>query len=227
MKPFLFIPLLCLSGWAIAGQDTTRAAAPPTTQLQHLTYEPHTVMATASFGFINAYRTDYTLPASFQKVRTTGFAPIAARLEYTLNKHWSIAALLAYNQLQYHINQLHPANPEPISRPRINTFRLISAGVAGYYHFSHLWPRSRFAPFIGAGLSLNNIQYSHLPQGDSLVAIKEHTATPTVKIGTRWYLSDHVSLYADAGYERQALFSLGASCRFFKKTATIHTESQP
>ncbi len=74
-------------------------------------------------------------------------------------------------------------------------------------------------PFIGLGLSLNNIKYSAHPEGDSTIVKIDHTVTPYLKAGARYYISDKFSLFADVGYDKQSVISIGFSCRFFSRKA--------
>ncbi len=178
-------------------------------------YERYSTIATVSVGFIDGYRNNYSLPAGFYKGNTSGAAPFYGRLEYGAYEHISIGLLLGYDAFLYNFKQEYTGNNGPFIRYRTNNVRIFSGGVAAFYHLGRFIHIARLDPFIGLGLSLNNIRYSAYPQGDSTMIKTDHTVTPYLKVGARYYISDKFSLYGDAGYDKQSVFSLGVSCRFF------------
>lgn len=180
-------------------------------------YQRGSVVASLSVGFADNYRSDYSLPAGYQKGNTSGFAPVCARLEYGLYEHVGLALHLGYDAFQYNFGQVYQGYNGPFTRYRTNKVRIWSGGVAGYYHLNKVIKVGRLDPFIGVGLSLNNIRYNGMPQGDTLVTKTTHTVTPFLKAGARYYISDKFSIYGDIGYEKQCIGSIGFSCRFFRK----------
>lgn len=205
---FLFA-LLAYTGWS--QQDSIRK------NNWHSYYERRSTTITFAVGFIDNYRRDYTVPAGFRKNNTSGFAPICAKVEYGWRDHISIAAIFSYDAFIYNFSQQYIGNNGPFTRYRTNTTRIFSGGIAAFYHLDRLISVNRLDPFISIGLSLNNIRYSAYPQGDSTLIKLDHTVTPYIKAGARYYISDRFSLYADAGYEKQCIVSLGCSCRFHPK----------
>ena len=182
--------------------------------VKHVAYEPNVVTATLAAGFIDDYRKNYTLPPPFVKNNTTGFAALTALLEYSISRHISVAGSFGYDAFTYNFQQAYGQSV----RYRTNNTRIMSGGIIGYYHFRHLLPANYFDPFIGLGVSINNIRYSAYPQGDSLVTRTDHSVTPYVKAGTRYYVSDKFSLFGDIGYNRHSVFSLGFSLRLYRNT---------
>lgn len=213
MRIYLLILFTLLSVTAFCQQDS----AGGNLSIPHAPYERHSTIATLSVGFIDQYRHDYTLPKGFEKSNTSGFAPIYGKLEYAVNKHLSIAATFAWDNFVYNYNQLDTGYNGVIKRYHTNQFRLYNAGVAAFYHLGSLIHIKHLDPFIGAGISLNNIHYSAFPQGDSVIARSTHTLTPYFKAGARYYITSKYSFYADAGYDQHSIFSLGFSCRFFAR----------
>lgn len=181
----------------------------------HNAYERYTTIATLSVGFIDGYRNNYTLPAGFYKGNSSGAAPFYGKLEYGVYEHISIGLLLGYDAFLYNFKQEYTGNNGSFIRHRTNSVRIFSGGVAAFYHLGRFIHSSRLDPFIGIGLSLNNIRYSAYPQGDSTIIKKEHVVSPYLKVGARYYISDQFSLFGDLGYDKQSIFSLGFSCRFF------------
>lgn len=179
-------------------------------------FKRNSYVATVAFGFMNSYRSGYSVPAGFEKGTPTGFAPVYARLEYGVSKSVSIAVSTAFNTTYYNSLQIYPSHSGDIKRSVRNKFRIVSGVIIAYKHLGHLLHNDKLDPFIGVGMSLNNIYYSALPQGDSTVERRSHTATPCIKAGVRYFLSDRISAYADAGYDKLSYLSIGFSCRLSK-----------
>ena len=68
MKSRLLILLSLMSVSAWAQQDTSANK-----QAAHAVYERHSVTATASLGFVDGYKQNYSLPADFVKNNTSGY----------------------------------------------------------------------------------------------------------------------------------------------------------
>jgi len=181
----------------------------------HAPYELHTTMATACIGFFDGYRYNYSLPAGFGKNNTSGFAPILLKLEYGFGRNISLAAIFNYDAFNYNFSQQYPGYNGTFIRYRTDDFRAISGGVTAFYHLQHIIKVNCLDPFVGAGLSLNNIRYSAYPSGDTLAIKLTHTVTPYVKVGARYYISGAFSVFADLGYDKPAIFSIGFCARFF------------
>lgn len=207
----VFFTLLSVTTW---GQKDTTADK---RLFSHSVYELHSTQTTISLGFFDAYRHSFTLPAGFEKGNASGYANIAAKLDYGLSKQISLAANFGYDAFTYNFNQLYQGNNGIIRRYKTNKFRVLNLGLIAYYHLDKWISIKHLDPFVGVGLSLNNLSYSVYPQGDSTLVKFEHTVTPYLKIGAHYYISDQFSLFGDVGYEKQSIFSLGFSCRFFSK----------
>ena len=183
---------------------------------RHL-YVRHSAMVTISAGFIDLYRQDFTLPKGFDKSNTSGYGLVYGRLEYGVSRKVSLAAAFSYDAFTYNYNQLYTGYNGIIKRYHADHFRLLSGGVTAFYHLGDAIHIKNLDPFIGLGGSLNNIRNSELAQGDSTVTSRKHTTEPYLKIGARYYLTPKCSLFADLGYDRLSIFSIGFSCRFFPK----------
>ncbi len=214
------LSLLSLISVSAFAQDTTTARP------LHSVYEYHSVTATAALGFVDGYKQSYSLPAGFVKNNTSGYHQLYAKLEYGLTRQISIGATFSYDAFTYNFGQQYTGNSGAFTRYRANNFRLLSGGVVAYYHLNNVIRVKNLDPFVGVGISLNNIRQSNYPQGDSTVINIDHTITPYLKVGARYYISSVFSLFADAGYDKESIFSIGASCRFFtkKKIATAITK---
>lgn len=213
MKKAITLLLALTSVLAATAQDT---ATSRTTYVDSA-YRKGSYILTLSAGFMNGYRDEYTVPPTFEKGNITGFLPIYARAEYGLTDRWSLAATASYSVLYFNSFALYPSHAGPVRRISRDRFRIFSGGATAYYHLGHVLRIKRLDPFVGVGATISNLRHSALPQGDSTVAQVSHAVMPYLKVGARYYMSDKVSLFADAGYDRLSIFSLGFSCRFAGK----------
>jgi len=211
MKKHLTIFFVLIAVNAFAQKDTT------THYTRHANYERHSIIAGGSIGFIDAYRNNYSLPPGFEKSNTSGFIPVYFKLEYAAAKNISIAALLGYDAFLYNYKQDYIGNNGAFTRYVTNNTRIISGGLIALYHLGKVLPTKHLDPYIGIGLSLNNIRYDAQPQGDSTVVKFDHTVSPYLKAGARYYITSVFSAFADVGYDQHTLFDLGFSCRFFRR----------
>jgi hypothetical protein len=212
MKPvFLFLSIF-FSCVAVAQQDTSK----PHINVKHNAYERYSTIATISAGFGDTYRQNYSLPEGYLKNNTSGFAPIYGKLEYGVSNHISLGATISYDQFSYNFRQSYTGNTGSFTRNQTDNFKLLSGGLSACYHFGYLFHSRVFDPFLGVGISLNNVRYSAYPQGDTSVTRLSHPVTVSLRAGLRYYVSPQCSFFADAGYDKQSIVSVGMSCRFFR-----------
>jgi outer membrane protein W len=211
MKNYLTILFTLVSVAAWAQQDTGAKKTQPLLA----TYLRHTTIATISLGFIDDNRRSYDLPTGFSKGNVSGFIPFFAKIEYGLTDNISLGATFGYDVFVYNLLQNYNGNNGAFNRYKTNNTRILSAGITGFYHLGKALHSKHFDPFIGLGISLNNIRYRAYPEGDSTAIKFDHTVTPYLKAGARYFISDKFSIFGDAGYDKQAIISLGFSCRFY------------
>jgi len=180
-------------------------------------YKKGSYVVTLSAGFLNGYRSEFSVPPTFEKGNTAGFLPIYAKGEYGVSDRVSLAVTAAYNVLYFNSFHLYTGYYGPIKRYTTDKFRYFSGGLTAYYHLGHVLNVKRLDPFIGIGASIANMKHSALPQGDSVVEMKSHAVMPYLKAGARYYASEKVALFADVGYDKLSIFSIGFSCRFGTK----------
>ncbi len=216
MKHCAFLLLLVLAIAARAQPIVSVQPKPVKRDTVSLPFVKHLTLATISVGFADYYRANITAPKGFSKNNVTGFAPVYGRLEYGVGQHISLAFTGSYDLYYVHYNQEFTSyNGGSFSRFNTDAVRVFRTGVSGYYHFGQLFHSRLVDCFVGLGCSINNIRHSQWPAGDSVAVLKEHTVSPSVRVGARYYLSQHGSVFADAGYDRQSVLSIGYSCRFF------------
>ena len=208
--------LALISTFAIAANaktDTTNVRI-----MRHKPYEQGSYSASLSFGLVDNYRLNYDMPSGFEKNNVTGYPPLYAKVEYGAGKHISLAASFGYDGVQYNFFQLYKGyNNEIIRRYKTNNLNLYSYGLIAYYHFDRIAHSKRLDPFLGLGLSINSLRYSAYPQGDSTIIKTDHFASPYLKVGAKYYVTDHIGLFGDIGYDKECILSLGVTARFFKK----------
>ena len=207
----LLLSMCAITVWA--QQDTTIKKRLPAQAY----YQRGSVIPSFSFGFVDAYRTNYSLPDGFAKNNTSGFVPLYIKVEYGLTRNVGLAATFCYDAFNYNFSQQYVGNNGPFLRYKTNAFRSISGGLVAYYHLGNLIRVRRLDPFVGIGLSVNNIRQNAYPQGDSTSLRVDHTTDLYLKLGARYYISRKVSVYADAGYDNHTIISLGVSCRFLPR----------
>ncbi len=204
----LLLSLCAITTWA--QQDSAAGKRLP----PQACYERGSFVPSVSFGIVDAYRNNYSLPEGFTKNNTSGFVPLYVKVEYVLTRNVGIAATLCYDAFNYNFSQQYVGNNGPFLRYKTDAFRALSGGLAAFYHLGTVIRVKRLDPFVGVGLSVNNIRYNAWPQGDSLSVRTDHTTDLYLKAGVRYYISRKFSLYGDAGYDNHTILSLGFSCRF-------------
>lgn len=213
------IVVVCLALALASAAQAKEATKDTTVQTIGKIPEPHQVTLAVAAGFADPYRAGYTVPTRFEKSDVSGFAPVYARIEYAITKNTGIGATFSYDAFYAAYYQLYEVNGTPSTYKRNHTDKVtvFGAGLSLYYHLGSFLKVKRLDPYISAGFALNNITNQAKPQGDTITATKEHTVSPSIRIGARYYFTSIASLFADAGYDQQSYFSVGFSCRFLKK----------
>lgn len=180
-------------------------------------FAPRSFIGTIGVGFINGYRQEFSVPAGFEKNNTSGFAPVYVRAEYVLGNHVGLAACFVYNEFYGNYYQLFTGNGVEYRRYHTDMITIYSGGLAVNYHFAGIIPVKKLDVFINAGFLINAVKHTSMPQGDSSVAVTDRKLTPSLRVGARYYIARNSSFFADAGLDKQSIFSLGYSFRFSKK----------
>ncbi|GAA4466217.1 hypothetical protein GCM10023093_20000 [Nemorincola caseinilytica] len=202
--------LVLISAVAAHAQDSTSHD----TRIDGPVFQRGNYMATISAGFINGYRNEYSVPAGFEKGNASGFVPVYIRGEYAVSDRVSIGIGFSFNTIMFNSFRLDSGHNGIIRRTATNRWRVFGGNLLAWYHFGHLLHIPRLDPFVGGGICLNNISETAAPSGDSTIASTGHTATFMLRAGARYYISPMFSIFADAGYDKLSIFSLGMSCRF-------------
>ncbi len=215
---FALLPLLLATNLTSAQTSVAPVATPAMAHADSANNVFHkgSIIGTISVGFIDYYRNNITMPAGFQKNNTSGFAPIYGRLEYGLSNTISLGALMSYDIFYDNFYQHFPVNGKIFERHNTDRVLVFSSGLSGYYHLGRILHSKKLDPFIGIGLTLNTIHHTAWPEGDSTATTANYTVSPSIKIGARYYITRKGSIFVDAGYDRQSVFSIGYSCRFGK-----------
>lgn len=212
MKLLRYLPILfiCLTVHAQSIEQPIKKQ----TETKIQGFVKKTTIASLSVGFMDEYRSKYVVPSGFNLSNTTGFAPVYGTLEYGISDHVSIGANFYYDAFYSNFYKLYQAYGTEYKRYATDKVRVFSGGAICNYHFGNMIPIKKLDAFVGMGIALNNIHNTGKPQGDSTAIYTEHTVSPSIKAGVRYYLSKSGSLYANIGYDRKTIFSIGFSCRF-------------
>ncbi len=228
MNLLRLIPLLFISNLALAQASVDIAPVPAKHPHKVLAmpaakadtarspFLKHMTLATFSVGFSDYYRNNITLPTGFEKGNTTGIAPVYGRVEYGISNTIGIGAIISYDAFYNNFYQLYPGFGTAFKRYGTDKVVVFSAGIGCYYHFTQIIPVKKLDLYAGVGFSINSIHHSNQPQGDSTAKTVEPRVSPSLRVGARYYLYKSGSVFADLGYDRQSLFSLGFSCRFMR-----------
>lgn len=216
MKAYFTLVLLFISSLAMAqpgavnnGTDTTQKPVE-----EYRPFERHTFMLTLSAGMGDWYKQQYSLPNGYTSGKATGFTPVYLQIERAISNHLSIAVNLMTDKFYYNYEQEGSGNGVSFLRNERDNVHAIAGGLTGYYHFTQLNVHN-LDLFLGVGATVNRITHSSLPQSDSMTATVDHTVSPHLKVGARYYINKRVSFYGDAGYDQISIASLGISCRFY------------
>jgi hypothetical protein len=215
---FLFACFVLLVSLEATGQqtDTTKTTTDSTSR-RTSAFKKHSWVLSASVGFADWYRDNYTLPGGYEKGTTSGFSPLYMRLEYAVSKHFGVGGTFIYDAFDYNYSKNYTGNNGPFTRFETNAVRIAAGGLTLNYHFGSVIPVKNLDVYIAAGVNLNNIRYSAKPQGDTTAIVFSHPLTGTFKAGARYYFGRSVNVFAEGGYDQQTIVDVGFGVRFRKK----------
>lgn len=203
MRPFLTLMLFIsfiVSGYA---QEQSEAGH----KIVSSGFGNNTKIISFGIGFPNLYRSSYNEPAGYTHIKTTGFGPFYAKLEFSAFKNFGLVTSFAYGTFHYS----YFGRPGIIYYDDINTLAL---SLSGNYHFANLITNPKLDIYAGTGLSVDYQKYTYgnIPPYRS----PEHKAHiyPVLRAGARYYLDNIFGLYGEAGYDGLSVVQLGFSVRF-------------
>jgi hypothetical protein len=217
MKQLLSLIFLCSSLFCLADDtDTLSQNTGSRSVAGH-----RATMLDLGVGFGDYYRAhpEFGMPAGFHSGNITGFIPLSARIEYGLNERFVLAGSLYTDHFQYNYYQDFASQNGTYSRYMTNKFNLFGVGVSAVYYPVLKVQVPNLEPFLQIGLSLNNLQYSGVPQGDSTVSATTHRVSPVIRIGGRYYFSKarNAGIYLELGFDRQSVVNFGVSAKLVRK----------
>ena len=222
MRSYLTFLLLLAGSFTAAAQSSVPAKATDTgiVAIHAASYEKHNTIISFGIGFIDQYKSNYTLPGGFNNGKSSGFDPIYLKVEYGLSQHIGLAANFMYDGFYETYSQLYDNNGTSYPRYIKDNERAFSGGLLVYYHFRDLIPVRKLDIYIALGGSIYRIAHSNQPQTDTTVSKgTEHGAAPVAQLGIRYYINDKAAIFAEGGYDKASVFSIGFSCRFFRKAS--------
>jgi hypothetical protein len=203
MRPFL--TLILFIGFTVAGYAQEQSEAGQGTVSS--SFSTNTKIISFGIGFPNLYRTGYNEPSGYTHIKTTGFGPFYAKLEFAAFKNVGLVTSFSYSTFHYS----YFGRPGIIYYDDVNT---LSFSLSGNYHFSNWITNPRLDVYAGGGLAVDYQKYTYgnIPPYKS----PEHKAHiyPLVRGGARYYLDNIFGLYGEAGYDGLSVIQLGFSVRF-------------
>lgn len=215
MKILFVSALLVISSFTVHAQDSTTNKA-----LQSFNNSPFsrkTTLLTVSFGFADWNKQNYKLPDSTRYGSGSGSLPIYFHLERAVGNSISIAASLAFDVFHYNYSREGYTNGVLFYRSSTDRVTIISPGLQAFYHFNKLIPVRRLDLSVGIGFAANYITHTNYPSSDTVSHAIKPDVTLLARLSGRYYINNHASVFADIGYDKMSLFSLGASFRFFDR----------
>ncbi len=182
-------------------------------------FDKNVVLATFSMGVDDAYRNTSSLPTNFLKTTSTGLNPVFGQLELGVSKHFGIGATFGYDNFINHYSQLFNSSDSLVKFKRdvSDKISIQRWGLNVTYHVNQAFKIKQLDVYMGAGLLLNRIKHSNLPQGDSTITSVQHSVSPSIRVGARYYVQGRSSIFLDAGFNDQSSVSVGYCCRFIAK----------
>jgi hypothetical protein len=191
--------------FAVAGYGQEEGTPAP--EVASSGFGNNTKIISFGIGFPNLYRSSYNEPAGYTHIKTTGFGPFYAKLEFAAFKNVGLVTSFSYSTFHYS----YFGRPGIIYYDDVNT---LSFSLSGNYHFSNWITNPRLDVYAGGGLAVDYQKYTYgnIPPYRS----PEHKAHiyPLLRGGARYYLDNIFGLYGEAGYDGLSVVQLGFSVRF-------------
>lgn len=214
MRVLLVSALIAISSIAAHAQDSTAMQVPSS---YHNTFTRKTTMLTVSFGLADWNKQNYKLPDSTRFGSGSSSLPIYFRLERAIGNNISIAASLGYDVFYYNYSREGYTNGALFYRANTDKVRIISPGLQAFYHFNKLIPVRHLDVSVGVGFAANYVKHTDYPASDTLSNVIKPDVTLLARLSARYYVNRYAAVFADIGYDKMSLFSLGASFRFFDR----------
>lgn len=146
----------------------------------------------------NLLTLSYGFPSTFA-YNNSGFGPVYGKFEHGIMDEIGLGFQLGLGAGSYN----------HFGGYKINEFGLGFAAL-GYYHFNKLIPVKDLDVYAGVGIAFLNVARST----NANVNLKNSfNASPTWKVGARWYFTPTFGVNLDLGYDRMSSANIGVTFR--------------
>lgn len=177
---------------------------------------PKTVLVSLGAGIGNSLKNDFSVPAGFQLKNATGSIPFIVTAEYLLNRQVGIGAVMETSTYWGNYYQLFYSGGNTYYRSHSNQVNTLAFGLYASYHLGKYIKVKRLDPYVSLGVMSLSSQQDRKPQGDSIVSTTDRNVNLYARLGARYYISKRAAFYADFGISKQAIATVGFTCRFRK-----------
>lgn len=215
MKIFI-ITILLLSATIVVNAQEIAAVKRNNTSTFSPSFTNKTKIISFGLGFPNLYRIKYDEPAGYTHLKTSGFGPFCAKLEFGAFDNLGLVTSFGYSTFHYSYYDFayYPAPTPPQEVIYYDDVNILNLSFSANYHFNKWIKVNRLDTYAGAGLGVDYFQYRYgnIPpyrERESKAAI-----FPVGRVGARYYFDKTLSLYGETGYDGISIIQLGFSVKF-------------
>jgi hypothetical protein len=214
MKPLLITLLLFIINPFAKSQEAETGKRIDYSGRFTTSFDRHTKIISFGLGFPNLYRIRHDEPAGYTHIKTSGFGPFYAKVEFAAMRNLGLVSSFAYSTYHYSYYGLAIFPPGPQQVIYYDDVNTLNISFSANYHFSNSIKNPKLDTYAGLGLSANYLRsrYGNIPpyrEPDSRAEI-----FPLFRVGARYYFDPILGLYGEAGYDGLSIVQLGFSVRF-------------
>lgn len=198
-----------------------------TTKAQDNTaFEEGTIVATVGYGFPDLYRSSLRLSYNtYSSAKVRGFGPLILKGDYGIIKFkWGhtvgAGIVLGYNSTSVKFTDTYndyvgyPNYYVSRTYNETHTFRTITVGARGTYHF---FTKEKFDCYASVGLGFNinsTTRTTDNPNGYTAIATARSGLYETFTVGIRYYFTKNFGVYSELGWDMSAPIQGGVALKF-------------
>ncbi|MBP8033476.1 MAG: hypothetical protein KAZ71_02700 [Bacteroidia bacterium] len=209
--------VLALASFIFLFNSTTKAQ-------DNTAYEKGTIVATVGYGFPDLYRTSLRLAYNgYNSTKVRGFGPLILKGDYGIYKFkWghSVGAgiVIGFNSTSVKFTDnyydYYNNNYNLITYNETHTFRTITVGARGTYHFFTKEKLDCYAS-VGLGFNINSTsRTTDNPNGYTAIATARSGLYETFTVGIRYYFTKNIGVYSELGWDMSAPIQAGVALKF-------------
>ena len=187
--------------------------------LRSQTFDKGTSVVTVGYGVPNlitlTFRAIYKI-SDHTNYSFSAMGPILLRYEYGITKNIGIGLAGGYTtaSVAYTFKDWNVTKTEKIDYTAKITWKSPSVGPRLNIHFG---TNDKVDPYFGVGAGWSGQTFTYTdssPWEDSYPKLGTSSFYFNLGIGFRYYFTENIGLYAEAGWDKAALFQLGLAGRF-------------